>query len=205
MTEKQKRLRYITKTVSRLKSLGYVFEAQFESDRQFFRYNSIEFLNSIDFNYMLSKTIHYYKGSFISGTDFHKLPKEERKPYETKEIYDINGEVIEELPQIKNIVYNRIINLIDNFPTKGARHLRKMLNKEISDYGLDVVASAFEQLPEEAIQEAERIAYYSDSGDNIDRAFKRLHDIIQGYISDNAQNQVISEITGDFADYGEYS
>lgn len=92
------------------------------------------------------------------------------------------------------IVYSNIIDMINQYPTKGAKHLSDMLSKEIAKYGKENVIMAMSQAPDTAISYARTIVFYEDSSEGIHTALQEFAGMITGSIPDADEAKEMGEV-----------
>lgn len=93
------------------------------------------------------------------------------------------------------IVYQNVRDVIDMFPTPGARHLEEMLDREIRKYKRSNVLQAMAQAPEDSIAFAQFISQYEDDAKEISKALKEFADMITGLIPDAEKAKAIGDLT----------
>lgn len=78
------------------------------------------------------------------------------------------------------IVFEEVQRLIDDYPTKGSKYLKRKLSHEIATYGLDNVILGLAQAPSTAIERAKIICYYQDEKPKMQQAMHEFLNIIRG-------------------------
>lgn len=92
------------------------------------------------------------------------------------------------------LVFSNLMDLIEEYPTKGSNYLNNILSREISQYGQDAVLKALAQVPEDAIREAQIIAHYEDDGTEIARSIRNLSNMIKGTIENDLEAMEMGDL-----------
>lgn len=71
---------------------------------------------------------------------------------------------------IGSIIYYQINELIDEYPTLGAKYLENLLKSEISKFGFDCVMYALANSDADLVTKAQNIVYYEDDSDYMHNA-----------------------------------
>ena len=104
-----------------------------------------------------------------------------------------------------DVVYERLIELINTHSSTGSERLLKALEEEISTYGYDRVVAALALAPEAAIKAAQEIVFYPNggtTGSEAHKAFIKLGDIISGTVRSEQDSMDIGDVL-DSMGYGE--
>ncbi len=112
---------------------------------------------------------------------------------ESQEVYDYSSDY---LPSEGEIVYDKIMNMIDAYPTKGAEILKKSLEADIKKFGYKNVIDALAIAPDYAVQSAQMVMYYfgnSENASNMHRAFTSFFDLIRGDIPSSDDRKMVGE------------
>lgn len=113
---------------------------------------------------------------------------------EAQEVYDYSSDY---LPNEGEIVYDRIMEMINQYPTKGSEILKKSLEADIKKYGYENVIKGLAIAPEYAIQSAQLVVHYSGNSEtpsNEHRAYKSFFDLIRGVIPSSEDEKMIGEV-----------
>lgn len=138
-------------------------------------------------------------GKVVRGTDRRKEERRAaaKKAQETKKRK--KGNSGGHGPNAYDIIYNNLLNLIGQFPTKGSAYLKRLLENEIRRYGRKKVILAIYQSKDELIAMAQDIVHYEQSAESTNRALIAFADIIQGSIRSMEEEQAL----GDALEVGE--
>lgn len=101
------------------------------------------------------------------------------------------------LPNEGEIVYDRIMEMINQYPTKGSEILKKSLESDIKKFGYENVIKGLAIAPEYAIQSAQLVVHYSGNSEtpsNEHRAYKSFFDLIRGTIPNSEDEKMIGEV-----------
>lgn len=115
---------------------------------------------------------------------------------------DIQDRIQAEEIDIGLEIYNKVNDLIDEYPTAGSQFLKKALTKEIAKYGRDAVLQGMANAPEQVIAAAQDILYYEEGSDAIHTAFLRFFETIIGTKIDEYAEE-LGEVMDEMTDYEE--
>ena len=140
--------------------------------------------------------------SFTELTDAYRNPdnlwsRTEPKPDEL-------GSQIENdnvLP-ISTVIYDRLNEMIDQYPTKGAQILRKALAEQIKKYGDKNVIKSLEDLPDSVLQDIQSILFY-EGGSNKHKTIQGIFSAIKANIPEQQDLQKIGDIQDEMTDFGD--
>lgn len=96
-----------------------------------------------------------------------------------------------------DLVMRKINSLIEEYPTRGARYLNKLLNRQIEKYGKEVVAKSIAMAPEDMIQMAQEIVYYRKDSQYVSRALYHFAEIILGSIPTDSEKREMEDVLSD--------
>jgi hypothetical protein len=96
--------------------------------------------------------------------------------------------------QQDDLVYDKLSNLIDMYPGKGAIILKKVLEHEISSYGYHETMAAIRQVDDNIMALAEVICYYEEDSTVLNRAIVNFIDLLRGTIPTVKESQEISDL-----------
>ena len=99
------------------------------------------------------------------------------------------------------IAFNEIQNLINQYPTKGAKSLERSLNNEIRKYGKENVLIAIGQSPQDAIESAKSIIFYEEDADAIHGAFLDFYELITGTIPTDTEAKELGDTLDAMTDF----
>lgn len=112
---------------------------------------------------------------------------------ESQEVYDFESNYI---PSEGEIVYKQIMDLIDQYPTKGSKILKNALESDIKKFGYEGVVKSLALAPDYAIQSAQIMVFYigdSDTPSNMHRTFTSFFDLIRGEIPSSEDRKMVGE------------
>lgn len=115
---------------------------------------------------------------------------------------DIQDRIQAEEIDIGLEIYNKVNDLIDEYPTAGSQFLKKALSKEIAKYGRDAVLQGMANAPEQVIAAAQDILYYEEGSDAIHTAFLRFFETIIGTKIDEYAEE-LGDVMDEMTDYEE--
>lgn len=102
------------------------------------------------------------------------------------------------------IIYDKIMKMIDGYPTNNAMKLRSMLSNDISKYGFNHVMMSLANAPAEAISHAETIIYTisdHDTAQVIHAAFVDFANIIRGTKATTEEAKEMGDAMDEMTDF----
>ncbi len=137
-----------------------------------------------------------------------QLVEDTNQPFFVEDVELVDATIsqpVDSLLEEGDIVYQRVIELIDTHSSTGSERLLNALNEEIATYGYDRVVASMALAPEAVIQAAQDIVFYPAGGTTASeahRAFIKLGDIIKGTVRSEQDSRNIGEVL-DTMGYGE--
>lgn len=177
MTKKRKQeLKRVRTFIRRAEKRGYSFDAEFKKSITTKSTRALQ---------MLTPRRLYEKAVFNIGTE--QVPGMRGRQIE-RERAAIKGAMTRasrkgaesQPPQILDLVYQNVIDLINSYPSSlGAEYLRNLLKSEIKTYGFEKVISAMNEIGEDIIKRAAEIIHYEGDSYRIHDALVTFSDIIR--------------------------
>lgn len=102
------------------------------------------------------------------------------------------------------LIYEKVINMYEKYPTNNAMKLREMLIREISKYGYNHVMMSLANAPAEAIAHAETIIYTisgKDTAQVIHAAFVDFANIIRGTKATTEEAKEMGDAMDEMTDF----
>lgn len=101
-----------------------------------------------------------------------------------------------------DIVMDRIAEIIEQYPTPGARYLTNMLDRQTKLYGVEAVTRALAQAPENAIQLSQYVLFYQGNSGQIHAAIREMANIIKGGVIDTQkERERFAQVQAEMAQY----
>lgn len=107
--------------------------------------------------------------------------------------------------QAGELIMQQLENLFDLFPTKGSNRLKKMLDREIINYGRDAVMRSIAQAPEEIIRQAQELVYYERDKESLHKGYIALHNMITGEIANLDTRKQLEFELDEISDFPEFN
>lgn len=111
---------------------------------------------------------------------------------------------IEEDPQKKaaiqegKIIYEHILEIIESFSHLGAgrtgEYVKEVLDKEINQYGFDLVMESISQMPTEFVEDAQKLIFYSHDDSNLSSAYYALVTLIETAIPSQDESRFMEDL-----------
>ena len=102
-------------------------------------------------------------------------------------------------------IYTNFLNMIQLFPTPGAKYLSNLLKSEINQFGEEAVINSLALIDSDIIEDAQSAIYDSDgSGSASDRVHKNLQtlaDTIKGTIMNTTESKEIGAVLDSMTDF----
>lgn len=96
------------------------------------------------------------------------------------------------------IIYESILELIESFSHLGAGrtgdYVKEVLDKEINQYGFDLVMESISEMPTEFVEDAQRLIFYSHDDSNLSTAYYALVTLIESAIPTREESRYMENI-----------
>lgn len=189
----------IKRTIRSLERRGYDISKVIKEKISTGKYQTLKSFQKNRYKKLYREATSKHNGQTISGTKKRQLERQQsaRKAKETvrrkkqkpssyweqeRRRQDAIDKESAQQFQEGEIVYANILDMINQYPTKGSKHLSDMLSKEIAKYGKENVIMAMAQAPDTAISYARTIVFYEDSTEGIHTALQEFASMITGSI-----------------------
>ena len=196
----------IKRTIRSMEKRGYRISEELKGKVQTGKYQTLKSIHRNKYSKLYSEATADINGKIVSGTEKRQFERKEsaRKSRQKDSGTDtwekerrrqdaIDRESAQQF-QEGEIVYSNIIDMINQYPTKGAKHLSDMLSREIAKYGKENVIMAMAQAPDTAISYARTIVFYEDSSEGIHTALQEFAGMITGAIPDADEAKEMGEV-----------
>lgn len=194
MTKKRKKeLSRIRSFIRRAEKRGYVFDEQFKKDLAAKTTRALQYLTPRK----LYENASYQIGSVqVPGLRGRQIEREKAaiKGVATKKV---KAELKAEPPQMVDLVYQNVVDLINSYPSSAsAEYLNNLLKSEIKTYGLDKVIAGMMAIKEDFVKRAAEIIYYEGDSMRIHDALVTFSDLIRaGVKMTKEESKEISAVT----------
>lgn len=191
--KKRKELNRIRTFIRRAEKRGYLFNEQFKKDLISRTTRSLQNLTPRK----LYENASYQIGSVqVSGLRGRQIEREKAaiKGVATKKA---KGKKKPEPPQMVDLVYQNVVDLINSYPSSAsAEYLNNLLKSEIRTYGLNNVIAGMIAIKEDFVKRAAEIIYYEGDSMRIHDALVTFSDLIRaGVKMTKEESKEISAIT----------
>ena len=201
----------IKRTIRSLEKRGYDISKEIKEKISTGKYQTLKSFQKNRYKKLYREATAKQNGQTISGTKKRQLERQQsarkaketvrRKKQKPSSYWEqerrrqdaIDRESAQQF-QEGEIVYSNILYLINQYPTKGAKHLSDMLSREIAKYGKENVIMAMAQAPDTAISYARTIVFYEDSSEGIHTALQEFAGMITGAIPDADEAKEMGEV-----------
>ena len=187
-TKRKKELKRVKQFIRRAEKRGYIFTAEFKQSIDGKTTRGLQLLTPRRLYEQAKYEV--LPGEYVSGLQGRWREREEAasKARETRERKkrerERPPEPPEEAPPISDIVYRRVLALIDEYPSRdGAQYLQNLLNSEIRTYGESLVIKGMAAAGDNLIKLAEEIVYYELNSSQLHEALQAFSQIIRGGIA----------------------
>ena len=191
-TKRAKELKRVKQFIRRAEKRGYIFTAEFKQSIEGKTTRGLQFLTPRRLYEQAQYEV--LPGEYVGGLQGRWREREEsaRKARETRERKKREREQPPltppeppvEAPPISDIVYRRVLALIDEYPSRdGAQYLQNLLDSEIRTYGESLVIQGMAAAGESLIKLAEEIVYYELNSWQLHEALQAFSQIIRGGIA----------------------
>lgn len=140
-----------------------------------------------------------YLDTYFDTTSEEELWRQERIRQDRQD--RVNAEMFSE----GEAIYSNFLNMIDLFPTPGAKYLNNLLKSEVNQFGEDAVINSLALIDSDIIEDAQSAIYDSDgSGSASDRVHKNLQtlaDAIKGTIMNTMESKEIGAVLDSMTDF----
>ena len=140
-----------------------------------------------------------YEDTYYDTTSEEELWRKERVRQDRQD--RVNAEMFSE----GEAIYSNFLNMIDLFPTPGAKYLNNLLKSEVNQFGEDAVINSLALIDSDIIEDAQSAIYDSDgSGSASDRVHKNLQtlaDAIKGTIMNTTESKEIGDVLDSMTDF----
>ena len=194
MTKKRrKELNRIRSFIRRAEKRGYVFDEQFKKDLTARTTRSLQNLTPRK----LYENASYQIGSVqVPGLRGRQIEREKAaiKGVATKKA---KAEKKPEPPQMVDLVYQNVVDLINSYPSSASvEYLNNLLKSEIRTYGLNNVIAGMIAIKEDFVKRAAEIIYYEGDSMRIHDALVTFSDLIRaGVKMTKEESKEISAVT----------
>lgn len=204
----QKEMRRINRRIRALEKRGYLIPQAYKEELKGYSWQKLRTVKPVNI-YAKAQYVNRY-GTVMSGREGRAYERH-RAAIKGKITREVNeriesGADIEygedysyiyddsDLPNIGEMVYNKLKALIETFPTAGADYLNKMLSSEISKYGGNAVIRSLAEAPESLIRDIEQEIYYESNKSKSHKTLKALADLIKGTVESESEAREIGQI-----------
>ena len=190
---KSKELSRVTRRIKEIEKRGYIVPSEFKEEIKGYSWQKLRTIKP----QTIYKISHYVapSGEMVSGIEGRKIEREiagklgaqTRKRKEVQEHYD-------DYPEMGELIYNQLVDLIDSYPLPGAEYLRKLLDYEIERYGKNAVMKSLATLSESQIRAIQNEIYYKGKSSSHHDTLKALADLIKGTIETEEEAKEIGQV-----------
>lgn len=187
-----KELRRITRRIKDIEKRGYIVPSSFKEEIKSYSWQKLRTIKP-RFIYSISHYISKDTG-IVSGLQGRQIERQasiarQKETLRRKRITDT-----EEIAREGDIIYDKIVGLIDKFSTDGKIFLEDMLKYEIKRYGKDAVVRSLAKAPQTLLDNIEAEIYYERDKSSHHKSLKALADLIKGTIETEAEAKEIGQI-----------
>ena len=191
-TKRAKELKRVKQFIRRAEKRGYIFSQEFKQSIEKKTTRGLQLLTPRRLYEQAKYEV--LPGEYVGGLQGRWREREEaaRKAKETRERKKREREkppipppeLSGEAPAISDIIYRRVLALIDEYPSRdGAQYLQNLLDSEIRTYGESLVIQGMAAAGENLIRLAEEIVYYELNSWQLHEALQAFSQIIRGGIA----------------------
>lgn len=204
----QKEMRRINRRIRAMEKRGYLIPQAYKEELKGYSWQKLRTVKPVNI-YAKAQYVNRY-GTVMSGREGRayerhraairgKVTREVRERVESGADIDYGEDYSyiyddSDLPNIGDMVYNKLLSLMDTFPTAGSDYLKKMLSSEISKYGESAVITSLAEAPESLIRDIEQEIYYESNKSKSHKTLKALADLIKGTVESEAEAKEIGRV-----------
>lgn len=167
-TATQKLRSNVKRTLRSLEKRGYIIPEKVREEINRGKYQTLKSYQKGGYRKLYENIQGEINGEKVSGRRMRNWEREQaaQKGARTKRAktrgFDEYGDGAGEIPNVGEVIYYQLLNLIAENPGAGGNHLKLILDEQVNEYGLEAVIRSLGEAPEEAIEAAQKVVHYRE-------------------------------------------